>query len=123
MCTTDGAFEGHSQNKSMMQYIPLTQQQKILSVMVRDRTRIWFLPQDFMRSDLGELFVGYEASARLSELGKDYPDMIESRRNGKYVTRRLKIENLQAFYSFIPDELRAIFDRYNVKPSEQGTLL
>lgn len=66
----------------------MTQRQKILTVMSRNVGK-WFLPHDFMKSSLGELFVGYEASARLSELARDYPDMVESERDGKYIKRRL----------------------------------
>lgn len=63
-----------------------TQQEKILKVMASDPGR-WWLPQDFMSDDLGSDFVGYEASARLSELAKD--GKVESRRSGKYLARRL----------------------------------
>ena len=66
----------------------MTQHEKILNHMKSDPTR-WWLPQDFMKNELGDLFVGYEASARLSELAKLYPNMIESKRQGKYMARRL----------------------------------
>ncbi len=56
--------------------------------------KIWFYPPDFMEESLRNLFVGYEASARFSELAKEYPDLIESRRRGKYFERRLKFENM-----------------------------
>lgn len=86
-------------------------------------SKIWFLPQDFMQSQLGDKFVGYEASARLSELASKYPEMIESRRNGKYIARRLKVENFYVFSRTIPDELAQIFDKYNVTGSTQSRLL
>lgn len=68
-----------------------TQHQKILELMAGDPKR-WWLASDFMQPGLGELFVGYEASARLSELAKLYPDKIESQQQGKYIARRLKQE-------------------------------
>lgn len=64
-----------------------SQHQKILNVMKTDPTR-WWLPQDFMRPELGDNFVGYEASARLSELAKE--GKLDSQRQGKYMARRLK---------------------------------
>lgn len=69
----------------------------------------WWFPQDFMRSG-ADLFVGYEASARLSEVASLYPEMIESRREGKYVVRRMRIENLNNFIATLPKELRDMFD-------------
>lgn len=65
----------------------LTQHEKILKHMATDPER-WWLPQDFMDGSLGKLFVGYEASARLSELAK--LGKLESRRAGKFMARRLK---------------------------------
>lgn len=63
-----------------------TQHEKILEVMSTDPGR-WWLPHDFMQPDLAENFVGYEASARLSELAK--MGKLESKRDGKYIARRL----------------------------------
>jgi len=78
--------------------------------MATDPTR-WWLPQDFMRPELGELFVGYEASARLSELAKLYPEKIESKRQGKYMARRL-----------IVSKPKPVIEKSQTNP-EQQTLL
>ena len=64
-----------------------TQHYKILALMATDPDR-WWLPTDFMKPELGEYFVGYEASARLSELAKQ--NKVESKKIGKYMARRLK---------------------------------
>lgn len=72
----------------------MTQYQKILKVMIRGGDR-WYFPQDFMQKNLGPCFVGYEASARLSELAKKYPDVFISERDGKYMKRRLDREALK----------------------------
>lgn len=85
----------------------LTQHQKILNHMASDPTR-WWLPQDFMRPELGELFVGYEASARLSELAKLHPDKIESQRQGKYMARRLKPETVNLVEQTLNEAASAI---------------
>lgn len=68
----------------------MTQEQKILTLMHRQPVGTWFIPPDFMRPDLGDLFVGYEASARLSELAKNRPDLIWTKRQGKYLARCLR---------------------------------
>lgn len=66
----------------------LTQHEKIITIMARQPGH-WFRPADFMQPELGELFVGYEASARLSELAKQFPRAINSRQSGKYIERCL----------------------------------
>jgi len=54
----------------------------------------------------GEYFVGYEASARLSELAHDYPEMIETKQDGKYKVRRIKTENVDQWLPLLPREIR-----------------
>ena len=88
-----------------------TQQAKILFTMINNPKTTWWYPQDFMKPDLGDLFVGYEASARLSELAKDYPEMIDSKRDGKYKVRRLRFENSENFKHLLPETLRWILPK------------
>ena len=59
----------------------LTQHEKIIKIMEQDPNR-WYKASDFMQPHLGDLFVGYEATARLSELCKRGD--LEKRMNGKY---------------------------------------
>ena len=74
----------------------LTQQEKIIATMIAFYpNKIWFFAPDFIQPQSNEFFVGYEASARLSELAKEYPDLIETRRRGKFSDRRLRFENMQ----------------------------
>ena len=74
----------------------LTQHEKIVSTMVAFYpNKIWFFAPDFIQPQSNEFFVGYEASARLSELAKEYPDLIETRQRGKFSDRRLRFENMQ----------------------------
>ncbi len=89
----------------------LTQHQKILTLMIRKQhLQAWFFPYEFMNNDLGELFVGYEASARLSELARNYPDMIEIRRDGRYIKRRIRWETIHEWRPSLGTELTGIFD-------------
>lgn len=82
----------------------MTQHQKIIFKMLHGQRDKWWLPQDFMRGD--QYFVGYEASARLSELAADYPDMIETKQDGKYKARRIKTEAVDTWLPQLPRDLR-----------------
>lgn len=83
----------------------LTQHQKILTLMCRHRAQEWWLPIHFMDSNLGDLFVGYEASARLSELAKDNPQMIQSLPDGRFKKRRIRFETIHAWLPLIARDL------------------
>ena len=78
--------------------------------MLRNSEKTWWLPQDFMQPNLGELFVGYEASARLSELAKLYPEMIVSQRQCKFMARSLDLNAYNWFRNKLPNDLAIIFE-------------
>jgi hypothetical protein len=83
-----------------------TQYDKILVRMIRLKgQQEWFFPYDFMQNGMGDLFVGYEASARLSELSREYPLLIESVREGKYKKHRFKFENVATGIKSLPQDL------------------
>lgn len=84
----------------------LTQHQKIVAEMCLRNSKEWWLPSDFMKG--GEFFVGYEASARLSELQRENPTMFESRRAGKYMERRIRFEDGKTWYPEVSKELQLI---------------
>lgn len=86
----------------------LTQYQKIITVMANGNMYNWYFPYDFMQNGLGHLFVGYEASARLSELAKENPKMIESMRDGKYFKRRINWLTYKEWIDEIPTDLQTI---------------
>lgn len=90
----------------------LTQQQKIVAMMCKNDTKMWWLPTDFMRSEAGEFFVGYEASARLSELQRENPQMFESRRAGKYMERRICFDTGREWHNTISKDLQLMIKRY-----------
>jgi len=89
----------------------LTQHQKIVAKMSKYKARIWWLPPDFMRAD-PEFFVGYEASARLSELQREYPSAFESRKEGKYLARRMVFETMDQWLPSMPKNLQSIIKKY-----------
>lgn len=75
----------------------LTQEQKILAVMLLNSDREWWKASDFMQPGLGSYFVGYEASARLSELAAQY-DWVETKKDGRFKLRKLNRAKLEADY-------------------------
>lgn len=104
--------------KTMTNY---SQHQKILVRMCLRPDKKWWFPYDFMDGDpLGGIFVGYEASARLSELAKRYPDMVESENAGKYIRRRLRFETISQWLPDLPKDLRYVIHRTGVERGEAG---
>jgi len=97
----------------------LTNHQKIIVLMSREPTKFFF-PYDFMRDDLGQLFVGYMADRRLRELKAEYPDIFEVKQQGKYTTCRLRMENIKDWYYTLPNHLRAVLRVEGHEPSESA---
>lgn len=83
----------------------MTQHEKVIFRMLRGPRDKWWFPPEFMRGE-PELFVGYEASARLSELAHDYPEMIETKQEGKYKLRRIKTEDVDLWLPRLPQALQ-----------------
>lgn len=66
-----------------------TQMNTILSAMF-DNMDKWFIASDFQN---GKYFVGYEASARMSDLKRIYPDLFEVKKIDRF--RAMKINKEQ----------------------------
>lgn len=67
----------------------------------------WWHGEDVLSN--GENFVGYKAPARLSELGLDYPEMIETKpsiKGNKQNMYRFRFENTANFLPTLPDDTR-----------------
>lgn len=90
----------------------LTQHEKIISQMCRNRNKKWWLATDFMEPGLGELFVGYEASARLTELVKSYPDVFETRQEGRFRAVRMRFETGSMWFHSLPVNLKKVINKY-----------
>lgn len=102
----------------------LTQEQKIITTMLRRSSdQQWFYPPDFMSPGLGDLFVGYEASARLSGLASRYPKLFETRQRGKYKERRLRLEAMHEWYERLPFDLSTLFRQRGIIPSRVDPVL
>ena len=94
-----------------------TQHQKIIAAMCNEPAKKWWLAADFQRPELGDNLVGYEATARMSELSKLYPGLIGTEREGRFRKIRLIFENIGVHYNKWPWEVRKILIDYNLMPS------
>ena len=77
----------------MINEIGLTQCQKILNMMYENRNekKVWYA-KDFQR---GKYFVGYEATARMSDLLRMYPQIFKVGKDGRFRTLELNLEEEQ----------------------------
>ena len=61
----------------------LSQMEKILVAMLTNRSKEEWTASDFQN---GKYFIGYEASARMSELSRIYPTLVKVGKKGRYRT-------------------------------------
>lgn len=90
----------------------LTQHQKILAMMCSDPSKKWWRASDFQKPGVDGLFVGYEATARLSELDGDNPGLFERRKNDRFVERRVCFETGKEWYPTLSKDLQLMVKRY-----------
>lgn len=69
----------------------ISQGDRILKAMLKNKKKVWWTAKDFQS---GKYFVGYEASARMSELVKIYPDQLKTGKQGRFRTLALNWENI-----------------------------
>ena len=82
----------------------LTQHEKILVIIFRNRHKQWWRASDFQQP-IDNLFIGYEASARMSELSKLYPDAFNIRQNGRFREMQFKFSDAENIQKKLPHEL------------------
>ena len=58
----------------------------ILKAMLTNKDVVWWYAKDFQQ---GKYFVGYEASARMSDLSNMYPKILEVGKDGRFRTLRI----------------------------------
>lgn len=91
----------------------LTQHQKIVAIMcIEAERKKWWKAHELINYHDESLFVGYEAGPRLSELTKDYPQIFETKSEGKYLLRRMRFETGRQWYKTAPPEIKAMVQRY-----------
>lgn len=89
----------------------MTQKEKILALMCREPHK-WFYPYEFMKPDLGALYVGYKAPTRIAEMHHDNPLLFETKKDDKYMQRRLNVDKFDIWYADLKPELKNIVDQY-----------
>lgn len=100
----------------MPQIIPppvkrFTQKQKILALMCRHPEK-WFYPYEFMKPDMGALYVGYKAPVRIAEMQHDVPLLFEKKSEDKYMQRKLNIDRIDEWYPLLKPDLQDVVDQY-----------
>lgn len=89
----------------------MTQKMKILALMCRHPNK-WFYPYEFMKPNLGYLYVGYKAPTRIAEMHHDYPFLFETKKDDKYMQRRLNIKDYDMWYDRLKPQLKQVVDQY-----------
>ena len=73
----------------------------ILYVMLKHPEIKWWYAKDFQH---GNYFVGYEASARMSELVQMYPNVLIAERDGRFRTLRVNWKNKKQIKKIIKEK-------------------
>ena len=91
-----------------------TQYEIILGAMLTNKNKSQWTAKDFQS---GEYFVGYEASARMSELKKMYPELFITGKEGRFRTLSIdwtKISDEQDIKIAIEKEIKELIDMLGV---------
>lgn len=78
----------------------LSQCEKILVAMLSNKNKEVWMATDFQR---GDYFVGYEASARMSDLVRIYPDLFIVDRLGRFRTLSINWEEKKMIKSLMKE--------------------
>ena len=97
-----------------MSWSQKTQYEKIIYIMMMNRNKKWWSAADFQKEWSGE-FVGYEATARLSELEKKCPKMFSGMRDGRFCLRRIRFEEPNEWWSDLDPDIKHYMQLCNEK--------
>ena len=87
-----------------------TQVQKILINMARTPSKVWWYAPDFQQQYMTpELYVGYEATARISDILREYPSLLDTKRDGRF--RYVKLRATAEFSETVPSILVDLIKR------------
>lgn len=89
----------------------MTQKDKIVALMCRHPNK-WFYPYEFMKPDLGALYVGYKAPTRIAELHNKYPTMFETRNKEQFKQRKLNLATINTWYEQLTPHLKQTVKQY-----------
>lgn len=83
---------------------------RIVAKMIRTKDKKFFMAGDFQDP---EIRVGWEASARMSDLARKYPQIVEATRSGRYRYLCFRFDNIAEMFSTLPEDW-ANFIRQNL---------
>jgi len=73
----------------------------ILRAMLKNKDKTWWYASDFQTDPW---FVGYEASARMSDVLRMYPDVVIAEQDGRFRTLRINWKNKKAIKELIKEK-------------------
>lgn len=79
----------------------MKQCEKILYAMLKHPEITWWYAKDFQS---GNYFVGYEATARMSDLIRMYPEVLIAEKDGRYRTLRVNWKNKKAIKKILKEK-------------------
>lgn len=74
---------------------------KILKAMLDNKDKVWWYAKDFQ---YGSYYVGYEATARMSDLIRIYPNVVIAEKDGRFRTLRINWKNKRAIKKIIKEK-------------------
>lgn len=69
-----------------------TQCETIIQAMLDHPEKEWWYASDFQKAPY---FVGYEASARMSDIVREYPSLVDVDKDGRFRILRIRWENVE----------------------------
>ena len=78
----------------MMKY---TQCETILKIMLENPSKEWWSAKDFQKS---KYFIGYEATARMSDLIRKYPKLFNIEKDGRFRIIAINWDNVKMVREF-----------------------
>lgn len=97
----------------------MTARQKIFTHMLRDRSGHYYYAKEFMHPTMDfshQCYVGYEATARLSEITQELPDVFERIKDGRFKAQRINFHTSHLWLKELPEDLYQIALR-ELKPA------
>ena len=92
--------------------------EKLVGLFIEKRNqKIWFRASDLQGGSNPRFYVGYEATARISELVRDIPAMFENRRDGRFMERRVRYEAINEWWSLLPSTMKVLFEDAGITPN------
>lgn len=70
----------------------MTQCDMILDIMMKHPEKEWWYASDFQKAPY---FIGYEASARMSDVMREFPKLVEVGKDGRFRTLKINWDEIE----------------------------